>query len=265
MEHFYVTLPSDSSGYFFPNNTIAHFRTKLATPIELDPDRWEVGLVDISYPKGYRKQFLYNTLRVNSTEIKFPVKHYESLYDLIAHLPYFLESPKREQFMNTFSEYINRYITEEGAGKKLLRTCPAQNSIRIDENVVSHFPLRVYDGLEDLAKTIMDPANCRSSGVTTPVKDNSDFATPEPVYVYTDIIKPNLVGDSYVRLLTTLHFPSASGYHTFNFPLYKPVEQSYIESIAISLVTKTGENVVFEDSDIPCLVVLHFKKKPSTQ
>jgi hypothetical protein len=30
------------------------------------------------------------------------------------------------------------------------------------------------------------------------VKDNSDLITPELVYVYTDIIKPNLVGDSYM-------------------------------------------------------------------
>jgi len=46
MEHIYVSLPSDSSGYF-PSNTIANFKTKLATPIELKPDEWEVGLDEI--------------------------------------------------------------------------------------------------------------------------------------------------------------------------------------------------------------------------
>ena len=50
MEHFYVTLPSDSSSYYFPSNIIANFKTKLATPIELQPEKWEVGLVEISYP-----------------------------------------------------------------------------------------------------------------------------------------------------------------------------------------------------------------------
>jgi len=52
MTHFYVTLPSDSSGYYFPSNTIANFITKLDTPIQLKPDEWEVGLVLKSYPKG---------------------------------------------------------------------------------------------------------------------------------------------------------------------------------------------------------------------
>jgi len=66
-----------------------------------------------------------------------------------------------------------------------------------------------------------------------------------------------------VRLLTTLHFPSNTGYHRFDYPLYKPVEQSFIESISIRLFMKTGDNVLFEDSDIPCLVLLHVKKKSS--
>jgi hypothetical protein len=208
---------------------------------------------------------LYNTLLLDSQEIAFPVKHYESLYDLIANLPHFFESSKKEKFISTFIEYINRYMPRDELGKELLSTCHGENSLRINEKVVSQFPLRVYNGLEDLAKTVMSPDNCHSSSAAIPVKDNSDFATPEPVYVYTDIIKPNLVGDSYVRLLTTLHFPSATVYHTFNYPLYRPVEQSFIESIAIRLVTRTGDDVVFEDSDIPCLAILHFKKKPSTQ
>ena len=114
-------------------------------------------------------------------------------------------------------------------------------------------------------KKIISPSNCRSSTVNVSTKDNFNFAQPELVYVYTDIIKPNLVGDSYVRLLTSLHFPSTTGYHRFDYPLYKPVEQSFIESISIRLVMKTGENVLFEESDIPCMVILHYKKRSSVQ
>ena len=126
--------------------------------------------------------------------------------------------------------------------------------------MVSHLPVKVYKGVEDLVETIMTPANCHSSRVTLAAEDNFDFTLPEPVYVYTDIMRLNLVGDSYVRLLTSLHLLAATGYHRFNYPMHRPVEQSFIESIAIRLVTKTGKNVVFEDNDIPCLVILHFKK-----
>ena len=57
MGYFNLTLPSDISGYYFPANTIADFRIKLATPLEFEHDKWEIGLVEISYPKGYKKLF----------------------------------------------------------------------------------------------------------------------------------------------------------------------------------------------------------------
>ena len=145
----------------------------------------------------------------------------------------------------------------------MFNLCRGDNSIFVKENSVSYFLSRAYDSMDDLAEPIMNPANCRSSTVKHSIKYNFNFAHTEPLYVYTDIIKPNLVEDFYVRLLTSLNFPSAKGYHRFDFPLNKPVEQSYIESISICLVMKTGENVLSEESDIPCLVILRYKKKPS--
>ena len=194
MEHFYVTLPSDSSGYYF-RNTIANFTTKLAIPIQLRPDQWEVGLVEISYPRGCKKNLLLNTLRLGSGEISFPVKHYKSLNDLLALLPYFWKPYKKEKFISTFNEYSNKYETYNN----LINSCIGESSLRIRDNVVSHFHNRVYNGLEDLAETIVNPANCHSNKVTLPMKDNYNFVSPEPVCVYADIVKPNLVGDSYVK------------------------------------------------------------------
>jgi hypothetical protein len=257
MEHFYVTLPSDSSVYYFPNNTIANFTTKLVTPIQLRPDQWEVGLVVISYPGVCKKRLLLNTLRLGSEEISFPVKHYESVHDLLANMPYFREPYKKDKFISTFNEYINKYETYNN----LINSCMGENSLRIRDNVVSHFPNRVYNGLEDLAETIMNHANCHSNKVTVPMRYNYNFALPEPVYVYADVVKPNLIGDSYVKFLTTLDFPSSTGYHRFSHPLYTPIEQSFIESIAIRLVTKNDDDVMFNGSDIPSVVTLHFKKK----
>ena len=99
------------------------------------------------------------------------------------------------------------------------------NSIMVKENFVSYIPLRAHD---DLADTIMNPANWPSSTVNHSLKVNITSPHPEPIYVYTDIIKSKLVGDSYLRLLTSLHFPLAKGHHRLDFPLYKPVEQYYI-------------------------------------
>ena len=209
MYHFIVTLPSDNSGYYFPVKTIAYFRTKLATPLESEHDKWEVVLVEISYPKGYKKRYLQSTLRLGSEEFIFPVMHYESVFDLLTNITQFFEPSANEIFIRIFSNYINKY---EGQSNDLFKSCRGENSIVVKENLISYFPSRVYASIDDLAETIMNPANLRSSTLKYPIKDNINFAYPEPVYVYTDIIKPNLVGDSYVLLLTSLLFPSAKGY-----------------------------------------------------
>ena len=261
MEQFYLTLPSDSAGYYFPSNTIANFTTKLATPIQLRPSEWDVGLDEITYPRGCKKHLLIDTFRLGSEEFSFPVKHYESVHDLLAHLPYFREAYKKDKFISKFNEYINKYETYNN----LINSCIGENSLRIRDNMVSHFPNRVCNGLEDLAEQIMKPANCHSNKITVPMKDNYDLASPEPVYVYTDIIKPNSVVDFYVKLLTTLHFPSSRGYNRFSHPLYRPIEHSFIGSLAIRLFTKNGGDVMFNDSDIPSVVTLQFKKTFSQQ
>ena len=50
MSHFYITLPSDGSKDVFPNNTAAHFKTRLATPISLVGE-WDVALYEIHYKR----------------------------------------------------------------------------------------------------------------------------------------------------------------------------------------------------------------------
>ena len=47
---FYLTLPSNSSSEFFPENTLTHYLTKLPRPIDLSGGQWEVGLSEIQYP-----------------------------------------------------------------------------------------------------------------------------------------------------------------------------------------------------------------------
>jgi len=52
MTHFYLTLPSNSSQQFFPENTLTEFTTKLSSTIELNGE-WEVGLAEIMFPRSW--------------------------------------------------------------------------------------------------------------------------------------------------------------------------------------------------------------------
>jgi hypothetical protein len=69
----------------------------------------------------------------------------------------------------------------------------------------------MYGSLDDLAKRVMKPTNCRSSAVSPQAKYNSVFNAQKPVYVYTDVIQPNLSGDPYFRHLQTLTFHRKQG------------------------------------------------------
>ena len=52
MSQFYLTLPSNSSEKYYPDNTLTHFITKLHNDLSLDGE-WEVGLADIMYPRNW--------------------------------------------------------------------------------------------------------------------------------------------------------------------------------------------------------------------
>ena len=64
---FYVTLPSNSSMQYFPDNKTSNFVTKLPRTLQLDGE-WEAGLAEIVYPHTW-----YNIREgKNSVEIYAP-------------------------------------------------------------------------------------------------------------------------------------------------------------------------------------------------
>jgi hypothetical protein len=122
---------------------------------------------------------------------------------------------EKDKTVTKFNGYLNKHVPPDGYVTELLGVCYGQILLQIGEKLVFHFTVWVYNELEDLAQTIMNPTNFCSSGLNLPETDKSNFATPEPFQVYTYITKLNLLGDSYIRLLTTLRFPSTTGYHRF--------------------------------------------------
>jgi hypothetical protein len=58
---------------------------------------------------------------------------------------------EKEGFVNKFRAYLNKYVPHDRYVTELLGVCYVQNSLQIGEKLVYHFPVRVYNGLEDLA------------------------------------------------------------------------------------------------------------------
>ena len=92
MSRFYVTLPSNSSMDYYPENTVAKYTTWLNNPIELDGE-WEIGLTEISFPyeienilDGECYFYLFNTNYNNPLKISIPGTHVKTFEDISEHL-----------------------------------------------------------------------------------------------------------------------------------------------------------------------------------
>jgi len=94
-------------------------------------------------------------------------------FDLLTNIPRFFDTSINENFIRIFCKYINKY---EGQRKEFFNACRGEKSIMNNENLVSYFPAREYKDFDDLAATIISPANCRFSTVNLPTKDNFIFA-----------------------------------------------------------------------------------------
>ncbi|GFV23962.1 uncharacterized protein TNCV_273251 [Trichonephila clavipes] len=124
---FYVTLVSDSSKDFFPENKVSHFITQLPTPITLKGE-WEMGLVDFIYPHTW-----YNIREGNNLfgfdlgdgkliARKIPQGCYESIPDI-------LEGMYLEDFKNKIEFHYHPVV------KRVNIKTKGQAKIFLDESV----------------------------------------------------------------------------------------------------------------------------------
>ena len=79
---FNITLPSNSSLEYFPNNTLNNFTTKLHSALRLDGE-YEVGLVELSYPQNWKyrrdaKFYLKKNLEAKSIKSGFRISNQSS-------------------------------------------------------------------------------------------------------------------------------------------------------------------------------------------
>ena len=82
------------------------------------------------------------------------------------------------------------------------------------------------------------------------------------IYVYCNIVQPQIVGNTMVPLLRTIPVSGNSGYvimKTFTNIQYVPVQTKSFEDIEILLRTDTGDPVPFEHGKV--IATLYFRKQ----
>ena len=177
---FYITLPSNSSMQYFPDNKTSNFVMKLSRTLQIDGE-WEVGLAEIDYPHTW-----YNIPEgKNSVEIYVPDKwvqefsiqpgYYEKMIDVIDAL--------RKAGLANLTDVI---VTYDDTSKRVTVRCTKGAVLELQGDIA-----RMFGFFND---TTIRASDKEGFTLALPETGNQHF------YVYADIIKSQYHGDMVMLL-----------------------------------------------------------------
>ena len=140
LDEFYVTLPSNSSMKYFPENTQSSYRTKLSPPLVMHGD-WEVALSEVFMPRSW-----------------FNVGHHNNSYSISIlkeelipadSMHYNIELPERvgenvEDFWRSVNEEIEKKIN---TGSKSVRFLPENNGSAVHIEISDGFGIIIKENV----------------------------------------------------------------------------------------------------------------------
>ena len=243
--HFYLTLPSNASLDVFPDNKTSSYRVKLPQTIDLNGN-WEVGLYSVSYPntwytiKNYENHILYSLDGVWYTSTTNPMDYgyYETMEDFIKAFNIALktEPDVKENIKLSFNARTGKVTVTIKNGRYLYLDGLLSIILGFGGKVVK------------LDTTTESPYVADLRGMTT-------------IYIYCNIVQPQIVGDTSAQLLRSIPVEGKSGdivTKTFTNIQYVPVQTKSFEDVEILLRSDTGDPVSFERGKV--VTTLHFRK-----
>lgn len=250
-ESFYLTLLSNSSMTYYPENKTTRFSTKLPKPIILE-GMWYVGVVEFQYPcTMYTVQEHENVIYIGKI-MQMPNESTTSMVYYKAHIP------------ATNYDTINHIINE-------------LNNIK--ENVKFHYDeLTKFVSVSVMDKNIKSLSLAPQLGLQLGFEPNRNLVEkgfgkcpanlhlglPPQLFVYCDIIEPQIVGDVMSPLLRIIpldpskYIYGANKTHIFSPPHYLPIMRREFDTIEIDIRSNTGQKIPFQFGTV--CIKLHFRK-----
>lgn len=247
---FYVTLPSNASTNVYPNNKIWNYRTKLAKPIVLN-EPYEVGLIEVQYPRNWitfpssdAEVSVVNMKTNKETVLTLAQGHYDTVQRIVKEFNSKCIVNSATSRISLHYNYITNHIFVTGA-----------------EGLAITFRGRLAEILG------FEPGN--PFIVHDVINFKKPSAAPYPadiyggsynIFIYTDIVDYQLVGNSYVPLLRCInvsdeerHTPTLS----YDKPHYTSLSKSVIDDIEISLKNDQNKYIPFQYGKV--IIKLHFR------
>ncbi len=245
MSSFYVTLPSNSSMNYFPENTLTHFTTKLKLPLELH-GKYEVALTEIIYPFNFKFRndgmiYISNSVTNQKEEYKIQFYAFESLSDLFTSI-------------NDFTKVKNVPVTlnyNKRTYKASIKISPPW-AVELTNAVHKEFGFR-YRSMQ---------ADKIDAYYTSTHQLPSQLNSISAFYIYSDIVDFQFVGDTFAPILRVVPVANKQTFgeyicESYTAPHYVPVKRSVINTIEIDIKSDTGEAIQFNSGKL--MVKLHFR------
>ena len=261
---FYITLPSNSSLKDFPKNTPGEFTVPLPHPIHLPVgEGCEVGMAEIQYTKSWFNIPEEQVIKVGPKEVEISEGFYPTLEVLTTELNFQLkkfEEKMRAKDQGTFSRDrpppTIRFSTFSFTKKTRLKvreevTALEDNEIHPEDSVT-------------LSPFLSDMLGFQKTGPYEIGKYKSTYPADimsglYNLFVYCDIVQPNLVGHTKVPLLRIV--PVEEGHiitKSYNNIFYHPLSREIIHSIQVHIKSDTNKTVPFNTGK--SIVTLHFRR-----
>jgi len=286
-KNFYITLPSNSSMDFHPENTMGTFRVRLPEEIKLE-GLWEVGMSDMIYSQTFvlpAYAFTVNkydhqssvsgttscegvidssnenddsrTIRITCS----PDKEIEPSYE-----KQFVTTSSSFETATDFVAHLNHLVQEERDLNINFRLDPDNHSISV--TLGSQTSLTADTSLLQILGFRDNQLESNYFKVPTGSEKfifiGSAPCTISPIYtiyVYLDIISMVIVGDVMARLLDIVpvntNMRGMTSYRVER-PRYKPVERKNISDIFVKLRDDQGEVIRFLEGTV--ILKLHFRR-----
>lgn len=247
MEDFYIVLPSNVGNLSGEKNETGHYKTYLPKPIILDAEKWKVALVDISFYATW-----YNiTEETAKIEAKLPDVPVRTLS----------MRPGFYGCENALMRHINLVLSHLGIRGRFLKN-PDTHLIRLKLEPGAQIRLHpIISSMLGFDENIFRSNEEDEDYIEADHPSNLDI-TVKHIYIYSDIVKHMVVGNTYAPLLQTIPArPIKHGDMTHNEflnPHYLALQTGDLSVIEMRLCDEVGETIKFESGNV--IVKLHFKQ-----
>ena len=280
-DHFYVTLPSNSSHAYYGSQPTHHYRTRLHAPVKLPAEEWEVGLAEFAYPRSCACLPNGNFKVYGPTTPGGTTTHYfGTVPDLRYDSPASLVDAVNSKLCEVSRASSNSARVENKISLDLLpdRRCKAR--FQRTKTTCWCFQASCPTLWASVMKrrcicveVIASRGSLKQKKAVCLLGDPEDIIIKSPfavkvdrlvsdLYLYADIVEPQLIGDFLVPLFRTVADTSTSSGEIvtadFRQIHYIPLTTWFFESIDIRIADMVGRPVRFLFGEIT--VKLHFRR-----